>query len=321
MAIVYVIASYENDEFSDQTYSMLAAASAFNRSIHLLLLQPLNENKLSHLRSLKVIQKIICFTNNCLKTCFAEDIATAIANLASSDAHIIMMSCSIFASNVLARLAALLSIAKFYSVKGVKDKNELQLLSKDNVELTLKVQNWPCLISYYGKNNYKFELQQQSAMYEETNIPKLFHTRIIRSQVSTATFFDLLGAGSIVVAAGAGIKSRANFIKLCDFAGQINAKVVATAVAIELGYADDCYAAGWSDDLQPQLYFGFGVSGAVSHLGALDDSTVIVAVNTDKEAAIFSQARYGLVMDCGAAIDAFNNSFQSRQSFELMLDK
>ena len=103
----------------------------------------------------------------------------------------------------------------------------------------------------------------------------------------------------MIAAGGRGFGSKENFDVLEQLAALFeNSAVAGTRAAIDEGWLTHSQQVGQSGkSVTPHIYFACGISGAIQHLSGMKDSDIIIAINKDAEAPIFTVAHYGIVGD------------------------
>ncbi len=115
---------------------------------------------------------------------------------------------------------------------------------------------------------------------------------------------DLKHAG-IIVAGGAGVGSREAFDLIYELAEALGGEVAASRAAVDAGYISEEHLVGQTGTtVRPRLYIACGISGAVQHRAGMDQSSKIIAINSDPTAPIFEIADYKIVGDLHEVIPA-----------------
>lgn len=112
-----------------------------------------------------------------------------------------------------------------------------------------------------------------------------------------------LKAARIIVAGGAGVRSKDNFRLIWDLANCLGAAPAGTRAAVDLGFIDHDHQVGQTGTtVRPSLYIAVGISGAIQHQAGMNQSQKIIAINNDPEAPIFQIAHYKIEGDLNEVV-------------------
>jgi electron transfer flavoprotein alpha subunit len=139
----------------------------------------------------------------------------------------------------------------------------------------------------------------------------LFAVEVVKREIQKRKLN--LKSARIIVAGGAGVGSKENFDLIFNLAGAFGGAVGASRAAVDSGFVSHEHQIGQTGTtVRPALYIACGISGAIQHRAGMDESAKIIAINTDRDAPIFSIAHYGIVGDLKQVIPMMIKAFKER---------
>ncbi len=138
--------------------------------------------------------------------------------------------------------------------------------------------------------------------------------KLIITEVKTSDTGKVdLSEANVIITGGRPIGSKENFSILEECASTMGAAVGASRVAVDSGFATHSMQVGQTGRIvNPKLYIGCGISGSIQHFAGMKTSKVIVAINTDKDAPIFTKCDYGIVGDLFEVVPALTEALKKR---------
>ncbi|EJF9882968.1 FAD-binding protein [Salmonella enterica subsp. enterica serovar Anatum] len=304
-----VIAEHNGNTLLPSTLSTITAAKAFNSDIDILMLGYGIESiavKASHIQG---ISTVFVADSPLFEHLLAENVEKQISyflNSGKNHYQSILFPASSFGKNCAPRLAAKLDVSQISDITRVIDQHTF--------ERPIYAGN--AIATVHSDDEYKVITVRPTSFAaavaeDEGKAPIEFtevvlgsdQVKFISQHVNKSNRPDLQSA-RVVVSGGRGVGSAQAFKELVDnLADKLGAAVGASRAAVDAGYAPNDYQIGQTGKIvAPQLYIALGISGAIQHLAGMKESGVIVAINKDPDAPIFSIADYGLVADIFKAV-------------------
>jgi electron transfer flavoprotein alpha subunit len=252
------------------------------------------------------VKKVIHVNNSIYENYLAENYTSVIVKLSDGYSHIVC-SANTFGKNLMPRVAALLDVSQVSDITKVLSEDTFQRpIYAGNAFATVKsndkikcVTIRPTSFDPAPTSGGSAEIENSDAG-ETSEISKFIKKEEIKSDRPE------LGTARVVVSGGRGMQSGENFKLITAVADKLNAAIGASRAAVDAGYITNDHQVGQTGKVVvPDLYIAVGISGAIQHLAGMKESKVIVAINKDGEAPIFSVADYGLEADLFDALPKF----------------
>jgi electron transfer flavoprotein alpha subunit len=238
-----------------------------------------------------------------LEAQIAEHVEATVLTIAKSYSHVLLAASS-QGRNLAPRIAAKLDVAQIGDIVEVVDADTFKrpiyagnaiatVRSVDPIKvLTVRPTAFDPLAAQGTSPGASARLEEIAAAADGNSAQLVSRTLAARDRPE-------LGQAVMVVSGGRGLGSSQNFKDvLGPLADKLGAALGASRAAVDAGFAPNDAQVGQTGKIvAPQLYVAVGISGAIQHLAGMKDSKVIVAINKDAEAPIFSVADYGLVGD------------------------
>ena len=298
-----VVAEHDHASIRGSTLNAVTAAAKAAGDVHVLIVGHNASGAAQGASKIGGVSKVLLADGPQFADELAEAVAAQILALAGSYSHVVAPATA-FGKNALPRVAAKLDSAQISDIISVESADTFtRPIYAGNAIATVQSGDKVKVITARPTNFDAASAEGGSAPVENiTPVAAGDASRFVRRDIAKSDRPELQGA-KVVVSGGRGMGSAENFKLLEPLADKLNAAMGASRAAVDAGYAPNDWQVGQTGKVvAPQLYFAIGISGAIQHLAGMKDSKVIVAINKDPEAPIFSVADYGLVGDLFEAL-------------------
>ena len=299
-----VIAEHDGATLKGATLNTVAAATALGGDVHVLVAGSGAQGAAEAAAKVAGVAKVIVADHASLADGLAENVAAQVLAIASAYGHILFPATA-NGKNVAPRVAAKLDVGMLSDIT--------QVISADTFERPIYAGNAVATVQSTDAikvatvRTTAFDPAATSggsaAIEHAPAFESSSRSSFVGREVTKSDRPELAGA-KIIVSGGRALGSSDKFMEvLAPLADKLGAALGASRAAVDAGYAPNDWQVGQTGKIvAPQLYVACGISGAIQHLAGMKDSKVIVAINKDEEAPIFSVADYGLVADLFVAV-------------------
>ena len=305
-----VIAEHDNASIKGATLNTVTAAAACGGEVHVLVAGHNAGAAAQAAAQIAGVSKVIHADSEALAHGLAENVAAQVLAIASSYSHILFPATA-GGKNVAPRVAAKLDVAQVSDITKVDSPDTFErpiyagnaiatVQSTDKVKvITVRTTGFDAAASTGGNATVESAAAQADSG----------KSRYVGSEIAKSDRPELTAA-KIIVSGGRALGSSEKFNEvMTPLADKLGAAIGASRAAVDAGYAPNDLQVGQTGKIvAPQLYIAAGISGAIQHLAGMKDSKVIVAINKDPEAPIFSVADFGLEADLFAAVPELTNA-------------
>ncbi len=299
-----VIAEHNNASIKGATLNAVTAAAQCGGDVHVLVAGGDARAAAAAAAQIAGVSKVLHADSAALAHGLAENVSAQILALASSYSHI-LFAATASGKNIAPRVAAKLNVGQISDVTKVDspDTFERPIYAGNAIAM---VQSLDAIKVITVRTTGFDPAPATGGSASVESVPALAASDKVAFVGSEIAKNDRpeLTAAKVIVAGGRALGSQEKFMSvLMPLADKLGAAVGASRAAVDAGYAPNDWQVGQTGKIvAPQLYIAAGISGAIQHLAGMKDSKVIVAINKDPEAPIFSVADYGLEADLFVAV-------------------
>ena len=300
---ILVVAEHNNQQLNPATLSAVSAALKLGDSIDLLVAGNDCQAVADQAVAVANVNRVLVADNSAYDHFLAESMAPLIADIADGYSHI-LATATTTAKNIMPRVAALLDVQAISDICAVISEDRFKRpIYAGNLIATVQSLDSVKVITVRGTAFDAVSTEGGSATIEAINLVKEQASSSFVSEQLAQSDRPELTAANIVISGGRGMASGDNFDMLYRIADKLGAAVGASRAAVDADFVPNDMQVGQTGKIvAPDLYIAVGISGAIQHLAGMKDSKVIVAINKDEEAPIFSVADYGLAADLFTAL-------------------
>ena len=299
-----VIAEHDNQSLKVATLNAVAAALQCSPEVDILVAGNQSDVAAQVAAQIAGVRKVIQIDSANLVDQLAEPLAAQILSIAKNYSHILAPATA-NGKNVLPRVAAKLDVAQLSDITKVISPDTFERpIYAGNAIATVQSADAVKVITVRTTGFDPVAANGGVASIEKQAAADIQPSSSFVGRELTKSDRPELTAAKIIVSGGRGLGSGEKYQELiAPLADKLGAALGASRAAVDAGYVPNDYQVGQTGKIvAPQLYIAVGISGAIQHLAGMKDSKVIVAINKDPEAPIFSVADYGLVADLNTAV-------------------
>jgi len=299
-----VIAEHDNKSIKGATLNTISAALACGGDVHVLVAGHNAQAAAQAAAQIAGVAKVLHAEAPAYEHGLAEPVAAQVVAVAGAYSHLVFPATA-SGKNVAPRVAALLDVGQVSDVTKVLAADTFErpiyagsaiatVQSSDATKvLTVRTTGFDPAAASGGS-----AAVESVAAATDPGLSSFVGSEIAKNDRPELT------AAKVIVSGGRAMASSEKFTSvLTPLADKLGAALGASRAAVDAGYAPNDWQVGQTGKIvAPQLYIAAGISGAIQHLAGMKDSKVIVAINKDPEAPIFSVADYGLEADLFVAI-------------------
>jgi len=305
-----VIAEHDNQSIKPATLNTVTAAAECGGDVHVFV-AGLNAAAAAQAASqIAGVSKVIHVDGAQFEHGLAENMAAQILALAPAYSHILFPATA-SGKNIAPRVAATLDVGQISDITKVESPDTFERpIYAGNAIATVQSQDAVKVITVRTTGFDPAAASGGSAAVEvAAGVADSGKSTFMGSEIAKSDRPELTAA-KIIVSGGRALGSAEKFDEvMTPLADKLGAALGASRAAVDAGYAPNDWQVGQTGKIvAPQLYIAAGISGAIQHLAGMKDSKVIVAINKDPEAPIFSVADYGLEADLFAAVPELTNA-------------